>query len=148
MTFTPARPFNPTPKPGGITFSSRLRGSDRAELFMSLPAQQEHFGESINGWDFLLMIGRGEDEGKLLLRPIAENEEIPSDAVRAHQSMKGSVRLVVAAWDLLGKETMKGAPCKALEFSDRGLLILLPDWCQPHERKARLERELGAKVRT
>lgn len=145
MSFIAARPVKPKATKTGISFSSRTRGSDRAEIFLTADAQQEHFGEYIKGWAFTVLIGRGDDEGKILLCPVPENAEIPREAVTARNSLRDGVKICIMAWDLLGPEKQAGKPCKPLDFTDRGLLIELPEWCQPAARKA---REMSAARKT
>lgn len=145
MSFLAARPVKPKLGHTGISFSSRPRGSDRAELFLTAAAQQEHFGEYVSGCAFTVLVGRGDDEGKILLCPVPENAEIPPEAVTARNSLRDSVKIAIMAWDLLGPEKQAGKPCKPLDFTDRGLLIELPAWCQPAARKA---REMSAARKT
>jgi hypothetical protein len=141
MTFLPARPVKTAPKTTGISFSTRNHQSERAEIFITAGAQQEHFGETIIGWHFKVLVGRGEDEGKLLLEPLAEGKDPTPDAIKANKGIRSGAKIAVAVWDLLGPVKTAGMPCKVLDFSERGLLIELPDWCTPENRK---RREMGA----
>ena len=142
MASTAARSFKPEQPDTEVSFYSRLRGSDRAEPWITARAQKKHFGEATAGWQFVVMVGRGDYEG-MLLRLVPEGQDAPKEAGQATLSMKGSARLIVTAWELLGMETMKGKPCKVLDFSKQRLLILLPDWCEPKKRKARFKRDLA-----
>lgn len=138
MTFVPAQPPKTKSKATGVSFCSRLRGSDTASIYLSAEFQTENFDESVIGWKFNVLIGRGENEGKLLLQPLPEGKDATAAAVTASRIMKGTARISVRAWDLLGRDTVKSEPCRAGDFDPvKGLMIELPAWCQPEARKAR-----------
>lgn len=153
MSFTPARAYErQRPRKSGITMSVRAPGSRATRPYvifsMSAEFQQEHFGGEIDGQRFEVLIGRAQHEGTALFRVLGDTDIPTTSAVIAFRTGRGTARLNVAIWDLLDRESHKVAACMVVDPSTiegappEGLLIRLPEFCQPQARKARIEADM------
>lgn len=123
MSFSPAQPA-PAPVPGGSGYTFGLRQTKAAltaTLHISAAAQDRDFGRRLAPGFVAVGVGRGQDEGRLLLTPATEG-------VLAKPAMKGSVCLRLKPWDLLPKEPKKSEACKVAGKTDCGVIIILPRW--------------------
>lgn len=140
MSFTNALPPVGNTIKTGISFgiSARSRGVT-ARLTFTAQAQQEIFNRPIAGLAFRVQVGRGQDEGRLLLS-LDENGEL-----QARGGVRGSASIPMKAWDLLPQAKTPAAPCDLLEGRADGLLIKLPVWTCPSKPGGKLDQEHGLK---
>jgi len=129
MSFTPALPAPARPTGGdGYNFSIRAnKGGLVAVLFISAAAQERDFGGSLIGRRLAVSVGRGQDEGRLLL------QLAPEGGIEATSALKGSVRLRLKPWDLLPRAAQKGGSCARAPHAGEGAVIILPRWADGKE---------------
>ena len=117
-------------KKGGLVF----------ELALGPDAQSQMLGASIARAGVKVEVGRGTDHGRIRL---CLDETSP---IRASGAMaRGSVKICVAAWDLLGREPAPAGDCAFVSIGPDGAILDLPSWGQPGARRAELEKEFGLK---
>ncbi len=140
MTFINARPVPQAQYGTGISCRtvSRKDGVKSFILNMTGGFQEENFGYSIAGKPVKVEIGRGTDSGLLKVLVVEKSD---ADLVAA-KSMKASARIKCRAWDTLGEEDQKSAPCKVVEKLADGIVIRLPKWAAG---KSKMEAEFGLK---
>ena len=97
------------------------------------------FGKSIIGEKFSAQVGRGADEGKLLLRRDGNGDLI------AKPSMHGSASIKMKAWDLLPKSKMPAMSIEMIGSHEGGRLFQLPPWASPSGVGGKLEQEFSVK---
>lgn len=151
MSFVPHHPPTAKPKSTGIMLS-RTNSPRRGDLvtLSFRPDLQEHlFGGSIAGRRIEVLIGRGDDEGLLLLRALAEGRQLDRVAHVGRVLPRGGGKIELRPWNLLGDHVAKSMPCRLEDIGERGAVIRLPDWCQPAARKARVASRIdgGLSVR-
>ncbi|GEM_PF-4636700 len=127
MGFTPIKaPLKASDNRTGISLSLLVsKKAAVARLSVTARVQEEIFGGPIAGRRFEASVGRGQDEGRLLL---VEKE---GGALEARKSVAGSAMIRMVAWDLLPKDKRAGAEVRFLEAAQGGWLFLLPDWTRP-----------------
>lgn len=141
MPFTAAPPL-PSPKPAGtgVTFSIRVgKRTSAAQLVLTDAMQKQLFGGPLAGKRAMLGVGRGSDEGKLLVS-LHEKGDFEFRA-----SIKGAVYLKCGLWDLLPKDKRPAASCKVLTSSSEGVVIQLPSWARPSSHDGKMAAEFGLK---
>jgi hypothetical protein len=143
MPFTDAPPPPGKPKIGtGISMSlqSLKGGRMKARITFSAEIQKTIFGGPIAGSKFQVRVGRGSDEGKLLVVRTEDGDFTASDGV------KGSSSLTVGAWDLLPKSKRPAASVEvASRPSNFEVVLKLPEWCRPSGATGRMAEEHGLK---
>ena len=140
MSFTDVSSPVQKPVATGISLGVlKSKSSHTARMTFTATAQQEIFGGSIAGQHFSAQIGRGTDEGKLLLR---QDER---GGLVATASVKGSVFIRMKAWDLLPEKKVPAEPCELQDTRQDGLLFKLPSWTRPSRPGGKLDQEHGRK---
>ena len=140
MPFTEIAPPEVKSNKSGISFSlSVAKKTSTARISITAAAQQELFGKSIVDAKFTAKVGRGADEGKLLLI------EDPEGTLVAKSSMHGSAFIKMKAWDLLPKDKRPSQSIESLGSKDGGLLFELPRWASPSGPGGLMEAEHGLK---
>lgn len=142
MPFTPAPAVAP-PKPAGTGISCSLRiskrGSNTFWLIFNQEAQQRLFGGSIVGRHVSVGIGRGSDEGKLLVAFVEDG------GFEVSRSFRGAALIKVGAWDLLPKDKRPVGPGEVVTVSAEAIVIKLPKWARPSAPDGKLGSEFGLK---
>ena len=140
MTFINARPVPQAKYGTGISCRtvSRKDGVKSFILTMTGGFQEENFGYSIAGKPVKVEVGRGADSGLLKVLVAVDVDT----GITATKSMKESARIKCRAWDTLGEEDQKTAPCKVVEKIADGIVIRLPHWANT---QAKMEAEFGLK---
>jgi hypothetical protein len=141
MPFTAAPPI-PSPKPAGTGVSFSIRVTKRASaavLVLTDAVQKQLFDGPIAGRRAMVGVGRGSDEGKLLVTLHDDG------AFEFRSSIKGSVYLKCGVWDLLPKDKRPAASVKILSASAEGVLLQLPTWAKPSSHDGKLASEFGLK---
>lgn len=146
MSFAPLQPPpSRSLSRSGIVFSRKTSArGDTATLTLNAQVQEDLFGQSVVGSRLEILVGRADDEGSLLIRLLEDGRHEDRAAHIAQKLMKGSVRVKLRPWDLLGEHEAAGEGCEIEQVSDRGIVLRLPAWCQPAARKARAAARLDA----
>ncbi len=142
MPFTPAPAIAPPKPPGtGITCSLRIskRGRNSFWLIFTADAQKRLFGGSIIGKEVSVGIGRGSDEGKILVSFVEGGGFI------AAASMHASAAIKVGAWDLLPNDKRPSQSGEVLSVAKEGVLIKLPKWACPSAAEGKIGAEFALK---
>lgn len=138
MPFTNIAPPETATNKSGISFSlSIAKKTSTARISLTAAAQLELFGSSIIGEKFSAQVGRGADEGRLLIRRDGNGDLI------AKQSMHGSASIKMKAWDLLPKSKMPAMSIETIGSHEGGLLFQLPPWASPSGVGGKLEQEFA-----
>jgi hypothetical protein len=142
MPFTAAPPI-PAPKTAGTGVSFSIRVTKRAAaamLVITEVVQKQLFDGPVAGRRAMIGIGRGSDEGKMLVTLHDEG------TFEFRPSIKGSVYLKCGLWDLLPKDKRPAASCKVLTASPEGVLIQLPSFAKPSSHDGKMAAEFGIKT--
>lgn len=140
MPFTDVSPPEPTTSKTGISFGiSEGKRTKTARITLTAQAQKEVFGGSIVGKRFCAKVGRGQDEGRLLLIQVDDGE------LEAKASMRGSASIKMKAWDLLPNGKVPSQACELIEPSMGGFVFQLPKWARPSGVGGKMEQEHGIK---
>lgn len=138
MPFTDVAPPEVKPAGTGISFALAIsKRTSAARMTFNLRAQEEIFGTPIAGRKCFAKVGRGTDEGKLLLVLQDDGD------LELKSSMKGSASVRMKAWDLLPKDKRPAAPCTYVGRQEGGYLFKLPDFCRPSGVGGKIEAEHG-----
>lgn len=122
MSFKEALPPREKGPDLGVSFSLRIvHGSVQPRLTFNAAAQDEYFGGPVKGHKARVLVGTGEDEGKIKI-------VLSKDGMLTFQeSMRGSVSLAVRSWDGLPNNGRKAERVLRVSKDGDGLLIHLPD---------------------
>lgn len=141
MAFSPAPKLQTAPSASGTGMSMSMLVSAKAKrasvrITINSEAQTRLFGRALKaGEDRVdVLIGRGQDEGRALLRLDSEGE------IEVRGSMRGSVAIRMGRWDLLPESKPPSGICRDLgEPEKQGdatvVLLSLPDWASPTKRE-------------
>lgn len=130
MTWSKAKPpSQPGSNGTGISFGLRGKKNLTAILILTEEFQMNNFGRSIVGESVAVHVGRGTDEGKVMVVP-GEGD------LEAKASMRGAVALRMAPWDLLPKSQNKAERGHFVRMEGGGVVIQLPQWCRPSWRES------------
>lgn len=111
-----------------------------ARLTLTETVQNTLFGGAVAGLHFHAQVGRGSDEGRLRLVQADDGEFV------AKASVRGSVTITMAAWDLLPKDRRPAGACKVHSRPSNFEAILdLPTWSKPSGAGGRMEVDFGLK---
>lgn len=140
MPFTDVAPPVETTNSTGISFSLSVGKKARtARISFNKQAQEEIFGGPIIGKKFFAKVGRGQDEGRLLIVQQDDGD------LEAKAAMRGSASIRMKAWDLLPNDKRPAKSIELLEPSMGGFLFLLPSWARPTGVGGKMESEHGLK---
>lgn len=142
MSFTAAPPL-PAPKPSGTGVSVALFHSKRGgyvRFTITEDAQRRFFGDVIYSRSCAVQIGRGSDEGKVMINLVENGPFAFSD-----RGIKGSCSVKVGVWDLLPKDKRPAAACEVVHFTDATLTLKLPSWARPSSHDGKIASEHGLK---
>lgn len=132
MSWTQARAPEKNASSGtGISFGltvAKKSGRRTARLHLTAAAQERLFDGPIAGKPVRVSVGRGSDAGKLRLE-IVDGE----GAITAAASVKGSARILLRAWDLLGETARPSEQAFVVEVVRSGAdcptaVLQLPAW--------------------
>lgn len=140
MPFTDVSPPEVVSSKTGISFSlSAGKKATVARVSFTAQAQEEIFGGSIAGKSFFAKVGRGADEGLLLIVQQKDGD------LEAKSSMHGSASIKMKAWDLLPKDKRPAVQIECLRPEMGGFIFKLPPWAKPSGAGGKLEAEHGIK---
>ena len=140
MSFTDVAPPEINTAKTGVSFSLAVgKKASVARMSFTAAAQMEIFERSIIGDRCVAKVGRGADEGKLLL-VMQDDGDLEFKA-----SMHGSALIKVAPWDLLPKDKRPAGAVDLIGTGHGGLLFRLPPWTRPSGPGGRMEAEHGLK---
>ncbi len=140
-------PFSDAPPPAapaatgsGISFGLSV-GKRRSSCRLTIrkAAQEKIFGADLTGKRAHVKVGRGADEGRLLIQ-IARDGEF-----EFRPSMHGSVMLTLGTWDLLPKDKRPAAECSLHSVNGSSVVLQLPSWTKPSGVGGRIAAEHSLK---
>lgn len=124
----------------GVSISMQVAKSGaKVRISLKKEVQEDHFGGSIIGQKFKVMIGRGVDEGLLQIRRDDTGEAV------ATASTHGGASIKVGRWDLLPKDKRPAQQCEIKQATPDMMVLKLPGWCKPSGAGGKMEQEHGLK---
>jgi hypothetical protein len=89
--------------------------------------------------EFAIGVGRGVDEGRLLIHPVEQG------GFKATRSFRDSAAIKIGAWDLLPKDKRPSQSGKVLRVTPEGVVIELPKWAMPSAPDGKMGAEFALK---
>lgn len=136
MSWTEARAPEKNVSSGtGISFGltvAQKSGRRTARLNLTAAAQERLFDGPIVGKPVRVSVGRGSDAGKLRLELLG-SDSVGEGVITAAASVKGSARIFLRAWDLLGETARPSEQAFVVEVIPNGdagpaAVLQLPSW--------------------
>lgn len=139
MTWTNARPAPKTHSKGpAVRASVRVtKAGYKLAIMMNAEAQDQLFGQRLEGKAFAIEVGSGETDGKLRIRLVPNGEFAPI------RRAKGTVQFEVATWAPHLREVHMAEVCDAVVDTGGGVVVTLPQWAQKTAARAKMDAEFG-----
>ena len=140
MSFTPARPIVAVKNPGQITARlSFVKAGGKVAIHLPAGEAARLFGDDPIGPGYAVSIGRGPDQGKILIGRVGAAK---GGLFKKAGGIRGTSQIHFAAVDYMPKAKQASAPCSIVSFGAEGVILKLPEWATP---RAAMEAEFGLK---